>query len=70
MGNISIYTANSVNDFPKVGDANLLYRASQTAKLYQWNPTFNYYEPIIGGGSGSGGGGSFEDIKIINGGIA
>ena len=68
-GNLEIYSADTVEDFPRNGDANLLYRASKTAKLYQWNPDFKYYEPIIGGGS-SEGGGSFEDIKIINGGNA
>lgn len=40
----------------------MIYKASQTAELYQWNPINGSYELLNVG--------KFSDIKLINGGNA
>ena len=57
-----IFNAESIEFFPKEGDVNIIYKASQTAELYQWNPINNSYELLNVG--------KFSDIKLINGGNA
>ena len=66
--NPHIYNAYTSDEFPEVGNSNMIYKALSTAKLYQWNPNINSYESLSSGGTG--GGVDLEDIKIINGGTA
>ena len=65
-GNTEIITASTVDEFPTVGDANCLYKASNEKALYQWNNLTGEYESLSSGGS------SFDPstIKLINGGTA
>ena len=63
--NKEFYNAETVNDFPKEGKTDVLYKASQTAKLYQWNPTLEEYELLTSSGSGN-----LDDINLIIGGNA
>ena len=62
------FNAETIFDFPSEGRVDVLYKASQTAKLYQWNPTLGTYEVLSSGGTGEGI--NPEDIKIIYGGNA
>lgn len=55
-------------ELPSIGQENVIYKVSSTAKLYQWNTTINAYESLMSNGSGSGI--PIEDIDIINGGSA
>lgn len=41
-----IYSDKTVYDFPKIGDENILYRASAEKALYQFNSVTNEYELI------------------------
>ena len=59
---IEIFNADDVKSFPKEGNVNMIYKASQTAELYQWNPINGSYELLNVG--------KFSDIKLINGGNA
>lgn len=58
-----IFNAEDVKEFPKEGNPSMIYKASKTANLYQWNPDNKEYE-LLAGSQGS------YDIKIINGGNA
>lgn len=42
-----IFVANTMQDFPEVGDESLIYRASKEQKLYQWNQEKLRYESLI-----------------------
>ena len=42
-----VVNANTHYDFPVVGDVNVLYKASQEKKLYQWNAERYEYELLI-----------------------
>ena len=44
---ILVVNANTHYDFPAVGDVNILYKASQEKKLYQWNAERYEYELLI-----------------------
>ena len=44
---ILVVNANTHYDFPAVGDVNVLYKASQEKKLYQWNAERYEYELLI-----------------------
>lgn len=44
---ILVVNANTHYDFPPVGDVNVLYKASQEKKLYQWNVERYEYELLI-----------------------
>lgn len=44
---ILVVNANTHYDFPVIGDVNVLYKASQEKKLYQWNAERNEYELLI-----------------------
>ena len=44
---ILVVNANTHYDFPVVGDVNVLYKASQEKKLYQWNAERYEYELLI-----------------------
>ena len=42
----SVYNANTLSDFPDVGDVNTIYKAESEKMLYQWNPTELKYETL------------------------
>lgn len=44
---ILVVNANTRYDFPAIGDVNVLYKASQEKKLYQWNVERYEYELLI-----------------------
>lgn len=68
QNNENVVNARVFAELPSIGQENVIYKVSSTAKLYQWNTTTNGYESLM---SGSGGGGiPIEDIDIINGGNA
>lgn len=50
-------------DFPSIGDANVIYKAEEEKKIYQWNSVSMAYEVVNEERS-------FDDIEIINGGNA
>lgn len=52
-----------VNDFPTIGDSNIIYKAQKELSLYQFNPETNLYEKISDGKN-------IDTITIINGGKA
>ena len=52
-----------VNDFPTIGDPNIIYKAQKELSLYQFNPETNLYEKISDGKN-------IDTITIINGGKA
>lgn len=43
----SIYDAATHNEFPSVGDPDVIYKASEEKRLYQWNPDELKYEALI-----------------------
>lgn len=53
----------SSNDFPSIGDPNIIYKATNELSLYQYNSDTQEYEKLS---DGTG----IDDIKIINGGKA
>ena len=67
QNNESVVNARVFAELPSIGQENVIYKVSSTAKLYQWNTTTNSYESLM---SGSGSGVPIEDIDIINGGNA
>ena len=42
-----VVNANTYIDFPAIGDAGVLYKASQEKQLYQWNEQTNEYEILL-----------------------
>lgn len=42
-----VITANTVLDFPPIGEVDVLYKASQEKQLYQWNDSLNSYEVFL-----------------------
>lgn len=68
QNNENVVNARVFAELPSIGQENVIYKVSSTAKLYQWNTTTNGYESLMSGG-GSGGI-PIEDIDIINGGNA
>lgn len=69
QNNENVVNARVFAELPSIGQENVIYKVSSTAKLYQWNTTTNGYEALMSSGS-SGGGIPIEDIDIINGGNA
>lgn len=67
QNNENVVNARVFAELPSIGQENVIYKVSSTAKLYQWNTTINGYESLMSGG---GGGVPIEDIDIINGGNA
>lgn len=68
QNNENVVNARVFAELPSIGQENVIYKVSSTAKLYQWNTTTNGYEALMSGGGGSGI--PIEDIDIINGGNA
>lgn len=52
-----------IDDFPEVGDENIIYKAEKEQSLYQFNAETNEYEKLSDGKG-------IDDIQIINGGTA
>ena len=69
QNNENVVNARVFAELPSIGQENVIYKVSSTAKLYQWNTTTNGYEALMSSGGG-GGGIPIEDIDIINGGNA
>lgn len=69
QNNENVVNARVFAELPSIGQENVIYKVSSTAKLYQWNTTTNGYESLMSS-DGSGGGIPIEDIDIINGGNA
>lgn len=67
QNNENVVNARVFAELPSIGQENVIYKVSSTAKLYQWNTTTNGYESLMSSG---GGGIPIEDIDIINGGNA
>ena len=63
----SVINAETHFDFPNIGRADVIYKASKEQKLYQWNPELSAYETLF---VGEGSGGGLPDIEYINGGNA
>lgn len=68
QNNENVVNARVFAELPSIGQENVIYKVSSTAKLYQWNTTTNGYEALMSGGGGSGI--PIENIDIINGGNA
>lgn len=68
QNNENVVNARVFAELPSIGQENVIYKVSSTAKLYQWNTTTNGYEALMSGGGGSGI--PIEDIDTINGGNA
>lgn len=68
QNNENVINARVFAELPSIGQENVIYKVSSTAKLYQWNTTTNGYEALMSSGGGSGI--PIEDIDIINGGNA
>ena len=62
----SVYDAATHDDFPSVGSPDIIYKAVQEKKLYQWNTDELKYEPLATDNSS----GNIEDGATINGGSA
>lgn len=69
QNNENVVNARVFAELPSIGQENVIYKVSSTAKLYQWNTTTNGYEALMSSSGGSGGI-PIEDIDIINGGNA
>lgn len=67
QNNENVVNARVFAELPSIGQENVIYKVSSTAKLYQWNTTTNGYESLMSSG---GSGVPIEDIDIINGGNA
>ena len=62
-GKSAVTGYDNADDFPIVGDPNIIYKAAKELSLYQFNPETNSYEKLSDGKG-------IDDIKIINGGNA
>lgn len=47
-GQTGVYNAPTKYDFPSTGNPEVIYKAENEAKLYQWNRSTNTYEPLTG----------------------
>ena len=62
---VGVVNLPSSEDFPPIGNPNIIYKAEKEKQIYQWNATTKEYE-LLSEGTGSGD----LDINIINGGNA
>lgn len=62
-GKREVSNFNYMDEFPIVGDENMIYKAEKEQSLYQFNPDTKTYEKLS---DGTG----IDDITIINGGNA
>ena len=59
-----VYNAKTHYDFPSVGSSNVIYKAEEEKRIYQWNPIFLKYE-VLGEIDIT-----IENIDVIHGGNA
>ena len=59
-----VYNADTKEDFPLIGDVNIIYKARIERQLYQWNSDTATYEILVGNEI------SADDILILYGGSA
>ena len=67
QNNENVYDARTKLEFPSVGKSNVLYKASQEAKLYQWNESTMTYTLLSMGPTVEE---VLNDIDLISGGNA
>lgn len=60
----SVYNAKTHYDFPNVGSSNIIYKAEEEKRIYQWNPISLKYE-VLGEVDIT-----IENIDVIHGGNA
>ena len=61
-----VFNARTRLEFPSIGRENVIYKASQESKLYQWYSSVLKYESLYKGMAEE----IFDDIDLINGGSA
>lgn len=66
VGENSVVNAQTHYDFPSIGRENVIYKAEEEKKIYQWNASALKYEEVSVCEGSSG----VSDIKLINGGGA
>lgn len=66
MGESSVVNAKTHYDFPSIGRDNVLYKAEEEKKIYQWNSAELKYEEMCEAGES----GDMSSIELINGGGA
>jgi hypothetical protein len=59
-----VYNAKTHYDFPNVGSSNIIYKAEEEKRIYQWNPISLKYE-VLGEVDIT-----IENIDVIHGGNA
>ena len=66
MSQTEVLNFKTRQNFPNIGDANVIYKAENEAKLYQWNSSKLIYEPLDNVNVDV----NINDIEIISGGEA
>lgn len=66
VGEANVINMPTHYDFPSVGRENVIYKAEQEKKLYQWNAAEFKYE-VVGSSEGAG---DVSNFEIIHGGNA
>ena len=60
-----VYNAPTKYDFPKNGEANIIYKAELEATLYQWNSSTEQYEALAGADVGGGDGSNNTILELV-----
>ena len=63
-GNGGVFNANTHYDFPSIGSVDIIYKAEDERKIYQWNPDLLKYEVLSEIEI------TIQDLEIIHGGNA
>lgn len=63
-GNGGVYNADTHYDFPSIGSVDMIYKAEDERKIYQWNPDLLKYEVLSEIEI------TIQDLEIIHGGNA
>ena len=63
-GNGGVFNANTHYDFPSIGSVDMIYKAEDERKIYQWNPDLLKYEVLSEIEI------TIQDLEIIHGGNA
>ena len=66
QANNSIYSADTLKDFPVDGDENIIYKATLESKLYQWNSEEKNYQQLYADNLDN----IFKNVEVIYGGNA
>jgi len=59
-----VFNAETHYDFPSIGDVNMIYKAEEERKIYQWNPEGLKYEVLSEIEI------TVQDLEVIHGGNA